>query len=298
MYYLGIDGGGTKTVFALADETATILRQVTLGPTNPVDVGMEAALSTLGKGIAQVLGDIASREISVFAGIAGGITGDHRERIRTYLDTYGFARVDNGSDAQNILSAGLAKTDGICTIMGTGSVTFVQCQEERFRLGGYGYLLDEGGNGYTLGRDAILTCLKAEEGSGEVTVLRDLLLQHLQAPTVLEALSTFYLGGKQQIASYAPLVFRAYDMGDTVAEHILRQNMKCVAQSLCAAKAKLSTTAPIRTVLAGGLTARGDVLLPLIKEYLEDESAYDITILQQPPVFGALLLAGMPREER
>ena len=163
MYYLGIDGGGTKTVFALADERSNILRRVTLGPTNPVDIGIEAALSTLGEGISQTLQGINPCEVSVFAGIAGGITGENQTRIRAFLDTLGFAGADNGSDAQNIVSAGLGREDGICTIMGTGSVTFVQHRSESIRLGGYGYLFDEGGNGYTIGRDAILQILHMAE---------------------------------------------------------------------------------------------------------------------------------------
>ena len=89
MYYLGIDGGGTKTVFALADERSNILRRVTLGPTNPVDIGIEAALSTLGEGISQAVQGMNPCEVSVFAGIAGGITGDNQTRIRAFLDTLG-----------------------------------------------------------------------------------------------------------------------------------------------------------------------------------------------------------------
>lgn len=297
MYYLGIDGGGTKTVFALADERSNILRRVTLGPTNPVDIGIEAALSTLGEGISQVVQGMNPCEVSVFAGIAGGITGDNQTRIRAFLDALGFAGADNGSDAQNIVSAGLGREDGICTIMGTGSVTFVQHRGESIRLGGYGYLFDEGGNGYTIGRDAILACLKAEEGSGETTVLRELLLQTINAPTVLNALSVFYDGGKKQVASYAPLVFEAYDRGDATAARILQKNMKCVAKSLCDAKNKMQATRAIQVVLAGGLTARADVLIPMIREQLQDGAAYDIRVLQQPPVTGALWLAGMPREE-
>ena len=297
MYYLGIDGGGTKTTVALADERSNILCQVKLGPTNPVDIGMGAVLSTLGEGISQVLRDIDPREVSVFAGIAGGITGENQARIRAFLSTFGFANAANGSDAQNIVSAGLGRADGICVIMGTGSVTFVQHRGERMRLGGYGYLFDEGGNGYTIGRDAILACLKAEEGSGEETMLHDLLLQTINAPTVLSSLSAFYDGGKKQIASYAPLVFKAYDAGDSIAAYILRNNMKFVAQSLCDAKNKLQTKRSVRTVLAGGLTARADVLIPMIREQLEDGVTYDIRVLQQPPVMGALWLAGMPREE-
>lgn len=291
MYYLGIDGGGTKTAFLLVDEKNNIIREGTGAPTNPVDVGIETAITVLGKGIANLLADIPYDEVSVFAGIAGCMTGNSRERILDYLNTLGFAAADCGSDIQNVVSAGLGQTDGICTIMGTGSATFLQKGGALLRFGGYGYLLEEGGSGYALGRDALRAALASEETGGEQTLLRDLLTEQMQKPTVLSTLPDFYSKGKSYIASFAPLVFEAHKRRDAVAARILLSNMACVAKEIKKARMALNGDCHTRTVLAGGLTERADVLLPMLRDMLDDAAMYDIEVLNLPPVMGAVMLA-------
>lgn len=59
-------------------------------------------------------------------------------------------------------------------IMGTGSVVFVQKDGVLHRIGGLGYLFDEGGNGYSLGRDVLRAVMAAEDGSGNPTALSGL----------------------------------------------------------------------------------------------------------------------------
>lgn len=291
MYYLGIDGGGTKTAFVLTDEKNNIIREWTGAPSNPVDVGVETAVTVIGEGIKILLDGIPHDTVSVYAGIAGCMTGDNKDRIRAYLNTLGAACADCGSDVQNVVVAGLGTSDGICTIMGTGSATFLQKSRQLLRFGGYGHLLDEGGSGYALGRDAIRVSLASEEVGGASALLRDLVLEHLQKPSVLSALPDFYSGGKPYIASFAPLVFAAHARGDAMATRILRDNMAFVARDLKKACLALNSEHPVRTVLAGGLATRADVLIPMLQEQLDDANMYDITVLTVPAVMGAVALA-------
>ena len=121
--------------------------------------------------------------------------------------------------------------------------------------------------------------------------MRELLLDSLQVPTVLSALSRFYSGGKRYVASFAPLLLEAHGRGDAVAANILRDHMACVAGELKKARRALSEEHPVRAVLAGGLTRQTDVLLPLLRAQLDEAAMYDITILKQPPVMGAVALA-------
>lgn len=46
-YYIGIDGGGTKTAVRLVDERKNILADFVRGRSNHGDVGMEASLSLI-----------------------------------------------------------------------------------------------------------------------------------------------------------------------------------------------------------------------------------------------------------
>ena len=71
-YFLGIDGGGTKTEFVLIDANNKQIASLVFGPTNPIDIGIENALGVLQQGINQICKGIRNKEISVFAGLSGG----------------------------------------------------------------------------------------------------------------------------------------------------------------------------------------------------------------------------------
>lgn len=289
-YYLGIDGGGTKTEFALADSFGKIISRTTLESSNAIDIGIKRSLDVLASGIAAVTGSIPPSRISVFAGIAGGITGDNRERILDFLKKYGFARADSGSDAQNAVACALGQENGTAVIMGTGSIAFSRIDGKLIRRGGWGYLFEEGGSGYAVGRDAIIAALGDEEGSAPHTLITEFMRDELGGSGMLDSLSSFYEGGKRAIASFARAVFEAHSKGDAVAKDILERNMRAVAR-LIESTPDTSEGAQ-RIVLVGGLARDASLLIPMIKQALARAEHYDISADTTPPVMGALILAG------
>ena len=300
-YYLGIDGGGTKTTFALADRMGNILQKIVLGPSNPFDIGFEAASELIARGINEITSNIHKRKIVCFAGISGGGTEKMKERFKAFLAGFGFLDVDNDSDAANIIAAGLKGEDGIVVIMGTGSSCFVSKNGERTLVGGLGYLFDHAGSGYDLGHEAIRAACCQEDGSGEPTVIRDLILEKLGTETVLENLSHFYAIGKRGIASYSPLVMQAYSMGDKVAEQILVNNMNHVANLIVTASGRLEEAErPIKVVCVGGLTHECEYIFPMIYNHLEKmgySEQFEISAFNGDVVTGALLMAGVECRE-
>ena len=294
-YFLGIDGGATKTTFALADKNGVILHKVVLGASNPFDIGFSEACAVLENGINQVSANIQKRKISLFAGISGGGIKEMRERIGAFLAKFGFLSYSNDSDAINIITAGLGRDDGIIVIMGTGSSCFKRVGGVVSRLGGYGYLFDHAGGGYDLGNAAISRACKAEDGSGQDTRLRQLLCRELNTETVSENISHFYAIGKSGIASFSPLVFEAYDDGDEVATQILAENMRHVAGLIHTAGKDFDPEKPIKVVCVGGLTKKRDILFPLIYEELGkygEKAKFEITVFDGDVVVGALMKAG------
>jgi len=291
-YFLGIDGGATKTEFVLTDAVGNVICRHFEGSCNPVDIGIEAAQKVLDCGIRTVCKGVPMRKISMFAGISGGISGNNKEIFHDFFAKFPFARFDNGSDAQLIVAAGLGQSDGIAVIMGTGSVAFVQKDGVMHRIGGLGYLFDNGGNGYCIGRDVIRAALTAEDGSGEETVLHKLATEKIGLTSSMAALSDFYALGKRGIASFAPLAFAAADMGDKVAMKILRRNMKEIAALLAAGRKKLGAE-QVEAVFVGGLTNRWDILLPEILDQLPEKECYEMSVYQGRAVNGALALAGL-----
>ncbi len=284
-YYLGIDGGGTKTAFMLCDKSGKTVSEVTLGPCNPVDIGISQTLNVIERGIDEVCKNIPRSKICVYAGIAGGITGNNQELIGTLLRSCGFLRYANGSDASNAVSLALGDGNGTAVIMGTGIIAFSQIDKKIIRRGGHGYIFERGGSAFTIGKDAINAALMHQEGSGDATVITEYIKSKLNCDIVLDQLSYFYEIGKKGIAEFAPIVFDAYKAGDAVACTILENNMKAVAQ--------LIESAPItdRVVIVGGLTHQAEIILPMIKKNLKHPNRYKIETNGNAPVFGAVALA-------
>ncbi len=295
-FYLGIDGGGTKTEFALADDSGKIIKTLLLGTSNPSDIGLNASLEVLRTGIFEICTDLPKRSISLFAGLAGSSTEGVSDKIGAFLDSLGFAKAAHDSDAANAISAALGTKDGIIVIMGTGSVTFAQSHKRKHRIGGYGYLLGDAGSGFALGRDAILAALRYEDGSGAYTSLYDGVKARCEGKRVLEKLGSFYQGGKREIARYASLVFEAYRQNDSIARDILENNLSAVADTVRGAAKHLTQDVSIPLVLCGGICdANEDIIMPILQRMLATDSArYSISLCKHTLVYGALVLAGMP----
>lgn len=290
-YFIGIDGGGTKTDFIIANKNSEILQSITLGPTNPNDSIMERVLATLSEGLEFLCDGLTKSEISVFAGLAGASNEACRNQISEHISKMGFGNVSVGVDAQNAVAASLGMQNGIMVIMGTGSIAFTQVDQKSYRTGGFGYLFDDMGSGYEIGREAILSALKVDCGYAEHSILTDLVKRKCGHEKLLPALSEFYSGGKKYIASFAPLVFEAFKSSDDTAKHILKKNMRGIAELIIDASRDISDDI-IKVRLCGGITRHENIVIPLINEALGEKSnKFDITICNEPQVNGALLLA-------
>ncbi len=286
-YFLGIDGGGTKTAFLLEDAAGNLIAQCELGASNPNDIGMEQCAAVLRAGIREVAAGIDLQEVAVFAGLAGGISGNNGESIRKILSQLEFGFLAHGSDVDNALEVCLHGGNGVAVIAGTGNIAFVQEDGIRHRVGGWGYLLDTGGSGYSLGRDALDAACRALDGRGGATALSKLLEAQLQMPLEM-AIPKIYSAGKRLIASLASAVFAACDQKDPVALAILDRNCAYLAELIGAAQRHITTPdAPV--VICGGLANRADLLEPRIKEYCE--KACNLHFCMTPMVSGAVMCA-------
>ena len=290
-YYLGIDGGGTKTALALADASGNILRTLRAPGCNPVDIGMEPAQGVLRSAIDEILGQIPRSSVSLFAGIAGGTTGDHPQQFADFFRSLGFHQAQNHNDAQNAIAAGLRGGNGVLAILGTGSIVYAVSGDNRHRIGGYGYLFGDAGSGYHIGNLGIQAAFAATDGSGPVTLIKEK-IDGYAGSEFPKNLAFFYEGGKRCIAGCAPLVLEAYREGDGEAARILDAAMAAFAPQLISAAQFVGDSDPI--VLIGGLMRQSDILVPILKKHLPDDLARRIRVSREDAAVGALLLAGAP----
>ncbi len=286
-YLLGIDGGGTKTDFILSDENLHIVKSVTLDGCNPIDIGLHQAKEILKRGICEVCEGIPFSSIVMFAGIAGGSSGNMKRALEKFFRGYGFQRFENGSDTQNILSAALGEDDGVIAILGTGNCAIARHGGVQERVSGWGYLFEGGGSGYSIARDALAAAFCYIDGSGEHTVFADEVLKQYATPQDL--LGALYDGGKRFIASFSPLVFACAERGDAVCRRIIKDNMDFALDVIRTAVEKVPRER-VRVVAAGGLSREAAVCRHLARAFVND-SKIEFSVLEEQPVKGALLYA-------
>ena len=280
MYFVGIDAGGTKTDFLLCDENENQIKRVMLGAGNPNDIGIDACISLLSKGLDELCSDCTPD--AVFAGISGGGYGENAAKIGEFLRSrFPSSVVSNGSDATNLLYSSRSNGDVGALICGTGTVIFVRKGDELIRFGGWGHLFDNGGSAYDVGRAAIAYLLLCEETDEEElsSPMCTLLLGKLGC-SAHDALNSIYAKGKTYIASFAPLVFDAAAQGDIAARHIIDMNAETVASRLNFVHSSLGDLDEV--ICAGGLFNS-----PLYFKLLSEQSKIKLSLLSDPPVIGA-----------
>jgi len=288
MYFLGIDGGGSKTELVLASADGSIKRSLKADCCNPIDIGIQNSKKILRDAIYEICSDISFSSIVAFAGIAGGTSADMKEKLADFFSEFQFRAFKNDSDNACIIEAGLGDRDGITLILGTGICAFSKLNGVFTRVAGWGYLIDSGGSAFNIGRDILNAYYCAIDGSGPATAITEEI--NALCPGGPQALiGRIYNDSKKTIASFAPVAFKLAAAGDRVAIDILKRNMSVAAHFIDTA-AKLFKTEPIPVVLAGGLTEQ-----PLLPQYLKDSlpnpSRYNIEILRCSPVLGAVSLA-------
>ena len=289
-YFLGIDGGGTKTALILTDSKHNVIRTLRAENCNPFDIGMEGAQRVLRNAIDEICGNIPKSSIVAFAGIAGGASGNNKQIFRDFFRSFHFRLYDNDTDNSNLLEAGLGDQDGMALILGTGICGWSRLNGNSSRAAGWGYLIDKGGSAYNLGQAALSAYYDAVDGIQAWSPLSEAVKE--KYPEGEQALLTeIYQGGKKFVASFASLVFDAIAQGDPLAEEILRRNMDAAAETVRVLGRRFPERCyPIPVVLAGGLTNQ-PLVLSALQEALGNDEKFSLQILKTEPVHGAVSLA-------
>ncbi len=283
-YLLGIDGGGTKTEFLLTDSVGNEVRRLFLGNSNPVNRGIENTFAVINEGIIKICEGLNIGEISVFAGIAGSKTAESQRLLNDFLSSFGFASFDCGSDIDLALEVALKGENGTAVIMGTGIVAYARLGEKLHRTGGRGYMIDKGGSGFHFGSEALNSAFEFLEGrGGSETILT--LVENKLGKKLEDSVAGIYNGGAACVASFAPVIFEAFKLGDAVADEIIDRNAYEAAKIINSAKKNTDE----KIVVCGGLCKQKEILYPFLMKYIEGKAS--LTFLDEPMVNGAILLA-------
>lgn len=256
--YLGVDGGGSKTVAVLVDAHGHECGRGQGGSANHQGVGLERAVQSIAAAIGQATQALPSKEYCIRKGWFG-LAGVDRPADFTLLYPHlqSFAQeVHITNDAELNLSA-LPDRIGVTLIAGTGSIALGRNQQgQSVRAGGWGHLLGDEGSGYDLGIKALQAAVKAADGRGERTVLLELIMEHwhIQQPSEIIG-QTYRADNKKSIAQLSTCVLQAAQQQDQIAHTIVQQAAYELALTVRAVSRQLGfqPEQEIALALGGGL---------------------------------------------
>ena len=168
-YYLGIDGGGTKTTCAVGDESH-LLATATAGPSNIVRVGEVQARESLQRSVRQACAAAGITPAQVVRTCVGGSGAAHPELaevVRRSLAEILTAPIDVVGDMQIALEAAFDTGPGVIVIAGTGSIAYGRDRQgTTLRAGGWGFAIGDEGSAHWIGRAAVSAVLRAADPRG------------------------------------------------------------------------------------------------------------------------------------
>jgi len=299
-HYIGIDGGGTKTVCIIGDEHGRILHVYHGEGTNVKSKSWSVAQRIIVRLIEEALrvsGSDREQLAAIFLGLSGSDRPADKQRWREYLASLlpRHVHVVVHHDAINALAAGTWGQGGVVLIAGTGSIAygFDLKSGKEIRVGGWGYLLGDEGSGFDLGRRGLMAVMRAYDGRGASTLMTFFIMEELGLSSPAELISYYYESGnvRAAIADTTRFVLLAAEQGDPVALDILDEMLAMLRELVITAIDRLGTRENIPLVLSGGLF--GSALFA--KRFLDHPELMSVNCsperLLLPPAIGSYVLA-------
>ncbi len=175
-YYLGVDIGGTKTAFVLADKQGNV-RQIHQDQSASHEIyGLELAGRIISKGISQVCSNekISTDAIkSIYYGAAGADTeDDFRQLYALYKSLTPRTKFDFENDGLIALKSGTIDGHGMVITCGTGNTNFACNSKGCFkRIGGLSPLTGDNLGAELIAGYACSAAVRSEDGRGYPSLL-------------------------------------------------------------------------------------------------------------------------------
>lgn len=291
-FFLGIDGGGSKTLAVIVDANGQECGRAQGGSSNHTVVGSEQAIAQL-YAAAELATQAAGCQLPIKAawlGLAGVDRPDDQRVLLPRLQPLAAAlRLTN--DAELLLSA-LDDAVGVALVAGTGSICLGRdARGTAARAGGWGHILGDEGSGYDIGRLALQAATRAADGRGEATLLLERIMGAwgLQRPDNMIGRVYNNDDDKATIARLSALVLLAAHDGDHVARAILQHAANELALAVLTVCNKLDFPGgKISLALGGGLLIHElDLQGRVLRRIRRRQPLARVAVVEQPALSAA-----------
>lgn len=294
-YYLGIDGGGTKTAFVCLNQNKKEMCRFSSSTCHVLQVSKDDAISILKESLNKVLKIInftSDDSIYICAGLAGyGKDIKLRKQIEEICEAafkpYTYCIYN---DAEIALEGALDGNDGILVIAGTGAIAYAKKDSKYMRCGGWGDFLGDEGSGYWIAKKLLVEYTHQVDGRSKPTKVVSEIKNHLELENDYDLIS--YLAqndnkSRTKIASLSKLACSLALENDPAVLKIFNDaayELSCLISTLSNEFEEKCTVSYI-----GGVWKSGNLIFTPLKSYLSDK--INITTPKYDPSYGACLIA-------
>ncbi len=282
--FLGVEGGGTRTVALLADRQARILSRLESGPLN---LKLSSDTTVLRR-LREIQRGFPSRPTSLALCLAGCRTAADHSRARALAErVWPGVPAYVGSDLDSALAAAFGPHgSGIVIISGTGSCVYGRNGSRVARAGGWGHLLGDHGSGYWIAVTGLRAAIREYDRHGRVTQRLGRALRRLCLNSPDELVGWIQSAGKDTVAALAADMLEG-DAG------LMLQAASFLAQDCHAVAQKLGLERP-QVALSGGVLRHNRKLAILVGNRVRTMLP-GAKIIRAPneSAIGALRLAGL-----
>ncbi len=300
-YILGVDGGASKTHALIVDETGRAVGFGQAGTGNHQVRGLDSATHEVGTAVRMALGQMNLSTDTIDCGyycLAGADLPEDYIMLQAAVERLGMSRsvaIDN--DTMAALRAGLSRSWGVVVICGTGFNGAGRAPDGReVRMPGLGPISGDISGGSAMAYDALRAVMRAWDGRGKPTRLREPMLAMFNAPDEEALIAKLYHEEipHQALLKVVPLVFEMAMVGDEAAADILIRTGTEVGVTANALIRRLDLqSTDIEVVLGGSVfKGRGPLLIDTVQQVVHRQAPRARLVqLRHQPVVGAALLA-------
>jgi len=222
-FFLGIDGGGTKTRCIVGDEKS-VLGTGSGSGCNILRVGEAGAQDSLARAIheACVAAGVSPQQIArTCAGISGAADDGIASLVQRILIEVVGGAIEVIGDMEVALEGAFGGDPGIIVIAGTGSIAYGRnARGERARAGGWGRVVSDEGSGHWIAVQALAAALRVRD-RGHSTDLLNRLMNALEVSTADDLVIRVNSDPLRDYASLFPVVLASAEAGDHEAADVL-----------------------------------------------------------------------------
>lgn len=296
-YYIGIDGGATKTAICVGSPDSPELFSEITDSASWREYGIEAVV----RNIRSVIDSMPLDAGGEFAGIAGGLPcfgesedGD-RGLERAIHEAFPGVPAYLSNDVEVGWAGSLGLEPGIHVVAGTGTISFGKDESGKTaRCGGWSEFFGDEGSCYWMGRKVMELFSK----QSDMRMPRDGLYATVRSELGLESDFDFidlmhgeFITNREKVAELQLLAKKAALLGSVSALSLYGDAAEELCLHVKAIRDQLEfSRSPFLVSYSGGLFKTGELVLPRFEKGVE-ETGGKLTAPKHEPVLGALLLA-------